>query len=138
MEERRGCLGLGVPRSRLRQVVCLGAGSRKHSVGASGWEREGKVGSKDALSAQGPLWGLHLVGNSGNPHATRSSELSCKRREGAREFIHQLSSVIDLGLLPTGTSCRRTDGQCHAHCKRGHSGLWQPGAGSWKHSWKGY
>lgn len=29
MEDRRGCFGVGVPRSRLRQVVYLGIGSWK-------------------------------------------------------------------------------------------------------------
>lgn len=54
---------------------------------------------------------------------------TCKKSEGAREFIYQLLSVIGLGMLPRDTSCRHISEQCHAHWQRGHSRLRQLGAG---------
>lgn len=79
----------------------------------------------------GPCGKLHPVENAGNQ---QRRELSCKRGEGAREFISQLLPITGLGPLPRTTSYRQITGQWQAYRLRGHSRLWQPGTGSWKHA----
>lgn len=99
------------------------------SKGADEWDREGRQPVMDALSGQWSLWEPQTVESSGTQHRIHFSESSCKKSEGAREFIYQLLSVIGLGMLPRDTSCRHISEQCHAHWQRGHSRLRQLGAG---------